>query len=328
MKGGVIMTSTTYKQKIAEEHLDVIKIIYLLGKGIMWRTQLKQYLQYFLQMTDKKIASAIAALKDADIIHIHRYCNRQVLRLKKFGIYFLTKQTRKNTASITFTTTKVLKSAFINAILLYELHQRELDMKVDEYIKMIKSNTTLLAKDKSNHHILRPLLQNPFYKNGWEKIRSELELLEEIRQNNINRLNQHPLTKESTYYYDFNLNAIQSRGVYIGGWHYSNAYTVYDKKVKLHGPIIYIIDANNKYRNVAKLEKLLKEIRDYFDSLLNTPQGFTIQFKIIVEDAKTEMYYRNNSAYNTLCEHSVLNEIELLNLNVLHEVFAGVNLIR
>lgn len=227
-------------------------------------------------MTDKQIASAIATLKEADIIHLHRYCNRQVLRLEKFGIYFLTEQTRKNTASITFSTTKVLKSAFINAILLYDLQQRDLYMKVDEYIKMIKSTTTLLAKDKSNHHILKPLLQNPFYKHGWGKIRSELELLEEIRQKNINRLNQHHLTEVSLYCYDFNLNVIQSRGVYIGDWQYSDAYTVFDKRVKLHGPIIYIVDTNNKYRNISKLEKLLKDIRDYFDFLLNTPQGFTI----------------------------------------------------
>ncbi|WP_225340437.1 hypothetical protein [Lysinibacillus capsici] len=322
------MTSIAYKQKIAKEHINIIKIIHHLGKGVMWRTQLKQYLKYFYHLKEKQIATAIATLKDADIIHIHRYCNRQVLRLKKFGIYFLSAQSRENTASIKFTTTKALKSAFINAILLYNLNQRELDMDIDEYIEMIKSYTTLLAKDKSNHHILKPLLQNPFYKNGWEKIRLELELLEEIRQNNINRLNQRPLTKESIYYYDFNLNAIQSRDVYIGGWRYSDAYTVFDKRVKLHGPIIYIIDINNKYRNVAKLEKLLKEIRDYFDSLLNTPQGFTIHFKIIVGDAKTEMYYYNNSTFNNLCENSVMNEIDLLNLNVLHEVFAGVNLIR
>lgn len=319
------MKTKQMKGKIAKQHNDILKIVYHLGKGIMWRTQLKQYLQHFFAISEKELMLALKDLKDADIIHIHHYCNRHIIRLKKSAIYYLTGKERASVASITFTTSKAIKSAYINAIVLYNLMQLEVVESLDMYIDGITKRTTLLAKDKSNHNILTNLLSIQLYKHSWEKIRFEIEELERIRLTNIQRLQNVKAIETPTYYYNFNLNAMQARDIYIGGWVIENKF---ESRVSFHGPIIYIFNINQKYNYIPKLEENIKQIREYFSYILDTPQGFTIHFKLIVEDMRLENTLRNNQKYKSLVENLVLDEIEILNLNILNDVFSGVHLLK
>ncbi|WP_342533125.1 hypothetical protein MHB40_17975 [Lysinibacillus sp. FSL K6-0057] len=319
------MITIQKKEEVAKQYSDILKIIYHLGKGIMWRTQLKQYLQQFFAISEKEFILALKDLTDADIIHIHRYCNRHIIRLKKFAIYYLTCKERASVASITFTTSKAIKSAYINAVLLYNLMQLEVVESLDLYIEEIAKRTTLLAKDKSNHHILTKLLSIQSYKHSWEKIRFEIEELERIRLTNIQKLQNVKAIEKPLYYYNFNLNAMQARDIYLGGWVIENKV---ESRVSFHGPIIYIFNINQKYNYIPKLEENLKQIREYFSYLLDTPQGFTIQFKLIVEDMQLENKLRNNQKYKNFVENLVLDEIEILNLNILNDVFGGVHLLK
>lgn len=316
------MITKQMKGKIAKQHNDILKIVYHLGKGIMWRTQLKQYLQLFFILSEKKLILALKELKEADIIHIHRYCNRHIIRLKKFAICYLTGRERESVASIPFTTSKAIKSAYINAVLLYNLMQLEIVESLDEYIDEVAKRTTLLAKDKSSHHILTNLLSIQSYQHSWEKVKLENEELERIRLTNIQRLQRVNINEKPLYYYNFNLNAMQARDIYLGGWVIEKQY---ESRVSFHGPIIYILNTNQKYNYIPKLEENLKHIREYFSYLIDTPQGFTIQFKLIVEDMHLENKLRNNQNYKNLVENLVLDEIEILNLNILNNVFGGVH---
>lgn len=313
------------KGKIAKQHNDILKIVYHLGKGIMWRTQLKQYLQRFFTLSEKELILALKELKEADIIHIHRYCNRHIIRLKKFAICYLTGRERESLASITFSSSKAIKSAYINAVLLYNLMQLETVESLEQYINKITKTTTFTAKNKSNHHILSNLLNSHLYEHSRERISYEIEELNRTQVTNIQRLQNVKVIDIPTYFYNFNLNAMQARDIYIGGWITENKI---ESRVSFHGPMIYIFDISQKYKYVPKLETILKQIREYFSYLLDTPQGFTIYFKLVVEDASVEANLRENKKYKNLIENLALDDIEILNLNILHDVFGGVHLLR
>jgi len=322
------MKKKSYKQQIAKQHQSILYAIYHLGKGIMWRSQLSKYMSHFCNMSEPKLSRALTELAEADIIQIHRYLNRRIIRIKKFGIYFLTGSTREETPSITFSTSKALHSAYINSVLLYTLRNRETPTTLEQFIKEKQTNTTFLSKQKCSHPILLGLLHRVPYKNNWHLINSHYKILDAIQHQASNRLQGLESAEPSQVTLDFTLNSMQARNVYIGDWHFCKRDDDLHNKITLHGPIIYILDINQKYRYIKKLDALMAEIRNYLMEILDYPTGFLIQYKLVVEDAHAEVYYNQSPQFEKLLENHCLDEIEVLNLNIMNEVFGGITILK
>ncbi len=323
------MKTQLYKQQIAKQNHHILFAVYHLGKGILWRTQLARYMQYFYEMSDTSLSRALGELVDADIIQIHRHLNRRIIRIKKYGIYYLTRLTREGTPSITFKMSKALNSAYINGVLLYLLLNKEQATTLEEFVKVVKTNTTFLSKQKQSHHILQYMLQKAPHQENWHSINRHYKNLEAIKIQstaNLRGLTVPESNTESTT--EFNLNSMQTRNVFIGGWHHSRNRTESDNLEIIQGPVIYVLDINRKYHNLKKLGNLFKEIREYMTELFSYLPGLTIRYKLIVEDAHAELYYRNSKQFEKLLETHGLDEVEILNLNILNEVFAGITILR
>ncbi|WP_431028642.1 hypothetical protein [Lysinibacillus sp. LZ02] len=323
------MKTKLHKQQIAKQNYPILYAVYHLGKGILWRSQLAQYMRYFCGMSDTNLSRALGELVDADILEIHRHLNRRIIRIKKYGIYFLTGLNREETPSITFKMSKALNSAYINSVLLYNLLDKEPSLlTLETFVKAIKTNTTFLSKQKQSHHILLNLLQKVPYKHNWRSINSHYEKLDTIQKQTTANLRCLELPESHEIVSEFNLNSIQARNIYIGDWHCSQNHNEISNKITLHGPVIYILDINHKYNNIKKLDNLLTEIRNYLQDILDFPPGLIIRYKLIVEDAHREAYYHNKKHFEVLLDNHYLDEIEILNLNIVNEVFAGITILK
>ncbi|MEK5230312.1 hypothetical protein MHB42_00740 [Lysinibacillus sp. FSL K6-0232] len=317
------MIKKSYKQEVAEKHKAILYAIYHLGKGIMWRSQLSKYMAHFQRMSEPQLSKALTELTAADIIHIHNYLNRRIIRLKKFGVYFLTGAAREETPSISFSSSKAIHSAYVNSILLHTLQEQEDPTTLEAFVKATQKNSTLLSKQKNTHHILLNLMQKAPYKYNWHLLNSHYNMLEAVK--NIASAKLHGLELSTVPQVDneFDLNSMQARNVYIGKWHFCEREDDLHNKILLHGPTVYILDINRKYRYVKKLDNLMTEIRNYLQQILGYPAGLLIRYKLIVEDAHTEAYYHTSEKFEKLLEHHYLDEIEILNLNIVDEVFGG-----
>lgn len=322
------MTNKSYKQQIAKKHHSILYAIYHLGKGIMWRSQLTKYMAYFCNTSEASLSRALAELAEANIIQIHHHLNRRIIRVKKFGIYFLTGLTREETPSITFSAGKALNSAYINSVLLYTLRDYETPTTLEAFVKANQTNTTFLSKQKSSHHILLNLLHRVPYKYSWHLINSHYKMLDVIQNQASAKLRGLEIAEFTQAAPDFTLNSMQARNVYIGGWHFCEQDDDLHTKITLHGPIIYILDINQKYRYVKKLDALMEEIRNYLQEILDYPPGFLIRYKLVVEDAHAEAYYHQSPLFEKLIENNYLDEIEILNLNIVNEVFGGITILK
>jgi hypothetical protein len=322
------MKTKSYKEQIAKQNYPILYAVYHLGKGILWRSQLAQYMRYFCGMSDTNLSRALGELVDADIIHIHRHLNRRIIRIKKYGIYFLTGLNREETPSITFKMSKALNSAYINSVLLYTLLDKEQPITLEAFVKATRTNTTFLSKQKQSHHILLNLLQIAPYKNNWRSINSHYANLDTIQKQTTANLHGLTVPDSNEISTEFNLNSMQARKVYIGDWHYSQHHNGISDMVTIHGPVIYVLDIKRKYNNVKMLDNLLTEIRNYIQEILEFPTGLTIKYKLIVEDAHAEAYYHNSKSFEKFLENHCLDEIEILNLNIVHEVFTGITILK
>jgi len=322
------MIKKSYKQQIAKKHQAILYTIHHLGKGIMWRSQLSKYTAHFQNMSEPKLSRALAELAEADIIQIHRYLNRRIIRIKKFGIYFLTGSTREETPSISFSAGKALNSAYINSVLLYTLRNRETPTTLEQFVKEKQTNTTFLSKQKSSHHVLLNLLHRVPYKYNWHLLNSHYKILDAIQSQASAKLRGLDFSEPVQADTEFNLNSMQARHVYIGGWHFCEREDDLHIKITLHGPTIYILDVNGKYRYVKKLDALMTEIRNYLQEILDWPPGLLIRYKLVVEDTYAEGYYHESKPFEKLLENQYLDEVEILNLNIVNDVFGGFTILK
>lgn len=283
---------------------------------------------HFCNMSEPKLSRALTELAEADIIQIHRYLNRRIIRIKKFGIYFLTGLTREETPSITFSAIKALNSAYISSVLLHTLRNHETPTTLEPFVKEKQTNTTFLSKQKGSHSILLSLLHRVPYKYNWHLINSHYNMLDAIQHQASNRLRGLESAEPSHVTLDFTLNSMQARNVYIGDWHFCERDDDLHNKITLHGPVIYILDINQKYRYIKKLDALMVEIRNYLQDILGCPPGLLIRYKLVVEDEHAEGYYRESNQFDKLQENHYLDEIEILNLNIVNDVFGGTTILR
>lgn len=321
--------STASKERVAKKYHDLVFIIHHFGRNLMWGKHLLEFVQLFNpKMTERRFSEALQELQRALIIDVHHFQNRKILKLKKYGICYLNDTPRSKTGSPTFSTNKVLRNVHIAYMILSILQKKKNiapDLTIHEALKFIQERSTLLAKDKHNHHVIKNLfIPKVKHDHNKKSLSSEIERLKAIRKSNLSYLHTERKTESKAVKkeYSMSLNSMQSRDVYLYGSRNRKK-----NGIQIFGTNILIMDIQGKYRDEKRLIQLMKDIDTYIGSFfLKEDFLFQINFLLVVESEEREEYYLNHTALQQyLDEPTNLNSFVLtvVNSNLKEELFGN-----
>lgn len=137
------------KSELCEKHLVLLQVIYFLGGGIMFVTQLQE----FMKKHKTQLWRDISELYEAgliDKVFIDKHC---VLKIKAYVIRYF--EEKENVGSIEVTAYKIQKSAMISAILLR--NYGALCQKPEKILSYAATFTNFVKNDNADLYMLERL---------------------------------------------------------------------------------------------------------------------------------------------------------------------------
>jgi len=289
-----------YKLNIAKKHHDLIIITHQIGRNVIWRQHLWQFVKMFKpEMSERVFRDAIHDLKKALIIEEHRFINRRIYKLRKFGLSYIYGTTRNNTSSVTYSSNKAVRNAYICHAVLAILEQRKKKhqtMSLEEFCEFLRTWSTLLDKDKATYHYLQVFSTIPNVFMNRNLLEKEYNRLKNIKMNNYKKLNTNSSENESSLNkeYGMSLNSLQSRDIFLYGLFKKPIVNEYNGKQEiLYLPRVFIMDIGKKYAigRGKKLRQVLREIVEYFKSILGYPPWLHFDVIVYVDSKETKEHY-------------------------------------
>lgn len=303
------MITNRAKEEACRSFEDYLKLIYYFGKGVMLVVHLQRYMEHLEGKGKTSVWRDLRELQAKNLIDIHKIHNNSYIKLKKFTLrYLLNKNSSQDTKSIRYGFTMIKKSLFINELILnYPLRGSSIDELIDYY----SNNTTFINKDKQNTAILRSL-QNKSLNNDIQK---EIENLNEIYHQQMERLKTKNKVNRIKKLNKFNINNMQNRKIYIS--------SIKEQKIN-----IVFLDLNDSY-TPNKMAENFEKVYQYFSILC--PQDIKLKFTVIVSDKENEMKLKKQM--QRLSQHlkskKIYNcfKVQIKNLDLREKLFSNVKIL-
>lgn len=321
------------KERAFNEHEELIRCVWYIGKGIMFRKHLVKY--FTLHGHRKKnVEEAIRDLIDSDLIEVYRYANSHVLKLKKYGIYMLSNKKYADVDSVTTGGMKFLRSAFLNERILMDLAQEPYvtEKGFERTLYTIKKTRTHSSFEKQSYEVLRFLLQieTQQQKKGANVKYLKNVAIEEIRDLRIVRVYAENgkmedeaktirMKKESgSNAYGINMNGLHSRDIYF-------AITIRAGQCFLD---LDFLDTKSTMTDV-QLEKKMKLALPYIKSLFEPV--FKIRVHVLVASEVRHAYFESNMnrIVTNVSRATRINDfsMNIVNLDIDETLFARMTII-
>lgn len=310
------MATTDKKQRLCEQHEKILKIIYHLGKGIMFKKHLERYME--LRGTHTIHASiAITELREAkvvEVIYMHRVA---IVKLLKFAIGFIEKKHVEEVTAISVTQTRLSRIAFLNELMLSKLprlgYKENKDKSIDGILNGYIKNTTYFKKDKKTYQLLIHNVKEELYKK--EATIHEIEHLKKAYENSRAGLayREKKVCKVKRII-QFNLNSMTSSNIFIGRIYEDS----YNKNQFIQH--IEILDVNSKMP-ASQLVKKIDETFNYMNQFLKSNIILKFNFYVASEERKAFFDDRKQKIENALMRRQVQTEYEVINLNLEKTLF-------
>ena len=216
------------RKELFVQHLEYFHILDKLGKGIIIKPQLEQYILKLNNINKYKFNRDLGRLHDARLIEIMKTKSVTIIRLTKPAIMFLkNKRTLKDVSITTITTNKNLKMSLVK-------NEYIINTYLDNYCSLVElmaalEETNLIAKTGDNEQLLKKILQK--HKQGTKREDHDLKNLhEEIEHINAIKYNKElqikkaefdaekkeiPKVKKEVNFTRASINNLQARHIYF-----------------------------------------------------------------------------------------------------------------
>ncbi|WP_027415039.1 hypothetical protein [Aneurinibacillus terranovensis] len=204
------MTTRDKKAHLCRTHRTLLKLVFHMGKGVMYKQHILRYMSLFEGSHEIDTSKALGELKDNEILDYHSFFGAKVIKLNKYAVYFLLQKEREDVSSISLTAGKVKKSAFLNQIILQNADRlKKKSPSLQQLIPRYLNDTTYFTKDKESFVYLQRQ-----YEQGWCSSYAEHEIQRLILAKQQGH--QFENTSADKIQNDYNLNSIQASNIYLG----------------------------------------------------------------------------------------------------------------
>lgn len=216
------------RKELFAQYLEYFLVLDKLGKGIMIKPHLQQYMLKLNNINKYKFNRDLDRLHDVRLIEIMKTKSVTIIRLTKPAIMFLkNKKTIKEVSSTTITTNKNLKMSLVK-------NEYIINTYLDKYCSMLElmaalEETNLVAKTGDNEKLLKGILQK--YKDGkklkdheLKNLREEIEYIKESKHNKELQLQKEEFDaggnkilkiKREINFTRTSINNLQARHIYV-----------------------------------------------------------------------------------------------------------------
>lgn len=204
------------------QHLEYFHILDKLGKGIIIKPQLEQYILKLNNINKYKFNRDLGKLHDARLIEVMKTKSVTIIRLTKPAIMFLkNKRTLKDVSITTITTNKNLKMSLVKNEYIINTYLDKC-CSLEELMAALQE-TNLISKSGDNEELLKKILQK-YKKDAKIEEHNLYNLLEEISYINTVKYNKQLQLQEGTktskekkaaYFTRTSINNLQARHIYF-----------------------------------------------------------------------------------------------------------------
>lgn len=305
------------KEKACESLQDYLKLIYYLGKGVMFSSQICRLMQKMNHYDKSKVWRDLRELQRREVVDIHKVHHQNYVKLKKYAIRFLLEKDKsEEIKSVSYSFTTLKRSAFLAEYILTSINLQE--QTVDNLIHNILNETTLINKRNCNTLMFRNLED---FKNRELFLREEVINLEYLKEKHLNTLKNKETQEHVEKRSDFNINNMQSRNIFI-------------TKIKESEIDVVFLDLNDNY-TVDRLAENVDNTYSYLTSLFQN-RNFSKVSKRVNFNILTSNYFSNvnidldYTIKKLERKRLILNSnytIKSTNLNLREKVFNNVNIL-
>lgn len=261
------MITRERKERLCEEHRQLLELIFSFGKGIMYRNHVQRFMSLFESVNEIDTSKHIKELIENKLLDKRNLFGAVVLRLKKFPVYYLLQCNRESVSSITFSANKVKKSAFLCEIVLQRADFfKKKGMSLENLRSYYLNSTTYFLKDKDTFNYLERQIAAGWCNKDFAKTEvAHLRLLKERAQAGLKT--KEPLHLEDLPFAgEFNLNAMMSANIFLG------------MRTRQEGCYVDILDSSGLMTS-KKFARKVNATFDYLNVLFNREK---IDFKFVL----------------------------------------------
>lgn len=203
------------KHGICESNRDILEVIWHLGRGIMFRSQLKLYMARFFDYKEFDLIDRLAHLEVFQVVEKLNYHGNVILKLRKFALQFLLNKSREQVSAIQVNPSKVKRTAFNNAIILDTIRKTDAfsELAFDELLERYIEKSMLCLSEREGYKALEHY-KRYLDPQGLDEIIALKK--KEIENNaNLNSYRGKDLQWGNTVSYAYNLINMAFQGVFI-----------------------------------------------------------------------------------------------------------------
>lgn len=173
------------KLEIAKKHRNYLILIYKIGNGVMFKKQIEEFAEKFMNTKRTSAQEILKELRDHDIVDYIQYQRAVVVKLKKFALQYLKECDRDQVSAVNITPTKIRKSAYISALIL-DLFANAEKVQFEVMLNFVETNSTFYLKEREGYKLLN--MCSGFYKYPKE-VKMEADVFEKCSVNSKLNIN-------------------------------------------------------------------------------------------------------------------------------------------
>lgn len=327
------------RKELFAQYLDYFHILDKLGKGIMIKPHLQQYMLKLNNINKYKFNRDLDRLHDVRLIEIMKTKSVTIIRLTKQAIMFLkNKKTIKEVSSTTITTNKNLKMSLVK-------NEYIINTYLDKYCSMLEfmaalEETNLIAKTGDNEKLMKKILKKYNY-NGKIKDHDLKNLLEEIEYINDAKHNKElqiqkvefdaqgneiPKIKKQINFTGISINNLQARHIYV-----KSIGEIYSKNKDTESPD-WVSDIQLSYIEISNLmtyEKFKRDLDVISKWLLGSIRFGEVTIEVVIEPNRRSAIEHTIKKWNInrlsqFCKPNVM--FKIIEIDVTNKYLKGVNI--
>lgn len=318
MKGGRLMMTIKRKTTLCNTNIHLLNIIWRLGKGIMFKIHIEKYMEVFYGVKPIDTWKQLKELNTNMIVEWIKLRNIVVIKLRKYALQFLLQKDRAEISAISVTYSKIKKTAFINTIIQNHISSNHIKATFERVANYYENASTFLSSEKKGYKVIERLFNKGIFNNY---ALSEINELKEIDSTNKSCLKSSkskiPSNNVSKYTHRFNLNSMQSQGIYIDS-----------AKLQANGGHVTLYIAILDLNNSLDVKKVSNKINSTFSYLsLFTPNNIKIHFNVYT--ASSERYKLLLRLKHSIDKHFIDTKVsgsftwEVTNLEIEKKLFGN-----
>lgn len=321
------MITNARKEKVSKANKHVLEVIWRLGKGLMYKKHIEAYMEHFFNQKPEVTWKKLKELEESDVVERVRLYNIVVIKLKKYALRFLLGVEREQIRSIDVTASKLMRSAYVHALILEHLKEVRLmtfvdyKMFLDRYCPL----STFFIPRNTGYEVMERYAKKGVFSNQIDK---EIDRLREIKVKSL--FTEDKAKEEKEVDYKFTINSMEQASIYID-------YTTRNSLTGISTIRIAIIDDKNNLRGSKIAEKIMRTYSYFYEFV---PFGTLFKFTVYVRNgerlealedkANTKAfndYIATKSKIQGFIWNSGLCEVNYVNLDLDKKLFGNQSLI-